>query len=45
MGKNKVDFLDAKAGLKKQITFPKFRDSRPRYKPVQLDAGGDCSVF
>jgi hypothetical protein len=39
VGKKKVDFLDANAGLKKQITFSKFTASP--LQPVQLDAGGD----
>jgi hypothetical protein len=39
VGNQKVDFLDANAGLKKQITFSKFIAS-PR-QVVQLDAGDD----
>ena len=39
LGKRKVDFLDANARLKKQITFSKFIASP--LQAVQLDAGGD----
>ncbi len=39
VGNKKVDFLDANAGLKKQITFSKFIASP--LQTVQLDAGGD----
>jgi hypothetical protein len=39
LGKRRVDFLDANAGLKKQISFSKFIASP--LQAVQLDAGGD----
>jgi hypothetical protein len=39
VGEKKVDFLDANAGLKKQITLSKFTASP--LQAVQLDAGGD----
>ena len=39
VGKKKVDFLEANAGLKKQITFSQFIASP--LQAVQLDAGGD----
>ena len=39
VGKKQVDFLDANAALKEQITFSKFTASP--LQAVQLDAGGD----